>query len=65
MSDTTLTILCGFCNALWTAKMIQEYHYDAGNCDTCDYGSGVYGKVEIVCDNCKRVVYIKEFDERQ
>lgn len=58
-----LKILCPFCNAVWTAKMIGDLE------DTCredSYGNVDYGeprgKIEIICEHCKKVVYVKEIN---
>lgn len=62
MLDTNeLRILCVFCNAPWTAKMVEDLYVTQG-CDTCGYGAGVYGSIEVICTNCSRVVYRKEID---
>lgn len=53
-----LKILCPFCNKPYTAEM--ETELDSGYaCDTC--GGNPTAKVEIRCSNCKKIVYVKEF----
>lgn len=59
-----LKILCSFCNAVWTAEMIEELEDNGSGCDSCGYGSGVTGEITINCSNCNRVVYKKEIDTR-
>lgn len=62
-AENELRILCPFCNAPYTAKMIEELDYTIG-CDTCGHGGGAYGTIEIYCENCERLVYKKEVDKR-
>ena len=54
-----LKILCPFCNACYTAKMLHELDISM-MCDTC--GGEVEGKIEIKCSNCERIVYAKAVD---
>jgi hypothetical protein len=54
-------IICIWCNAPWTFNMQVEDIYTTGGCDSCGFGSETTGKIEITCDNCGKVVYIKEF----
>ncbi len=57
-----LKILCPFCNKEWTAEMLIQME-DAGiGCSSC-YIPHIKGKIEIRCDNCQKIVYIKEYDE--
>lgn len=56
-----LKILCPFCNALYTAKMIEQLTASMG-CETCGNGY-VNGEIKIECSNCKKVVYVKEVNE--
>ena len=55
-----LNILCPYCNAVWTAQMEEDLHGISSGCDSCGYGSSASVKIEIKCDNCKRIVYVKE-----
>lgn len=50
-------ILCPFCSKPWNESMIEAYGH-SGNCDTCDYGTGV--EITIKCDGCKREIYSKD-----
>lgn len=54
-----LKILCPYCNSVWTAEMIAELNYSSCIHNSCDRGDG---EVKIVCSNCKKIVYIKEFE---
>ena len=54
-----LKVLCPFCNSVWTADMVEELNYSSciyKSCDRCD------GEIKIICSNCKKIVYIKEFE---
>ena len=57
---TTLKLLCPYCNTVWTAKMEQEFCQSAEGCDSCGDGEEFTYKIIIVCDNCKKTVYVKE-----
>jgi hypothetical protein len=59
-----LKMLCPFCSAPWTDGMMEVEAYAGGGCDTCGYGGEPHGTVTISCESCKRVIYIKEFDQR-
>jgi len=54
-------ILCPWCSAPYTAKMEGELDYSSGGCPSCGYGSGAKAEITIHCENCKRVVYKKEY----
>lgn len=54
-----LEIYCPFCNGKYTAKMVADLH-SADGCDTCGYGDNPYGNIDIICENCKKLVYRKE-----
>lgn len=57
-----LKIVCPFCNAPYTADMKDNLYSSEGyGCDTCGGGGSVEGTFEIVCTNCKKVVYKKEY----
>jgi hypothetical protein len=58
--EPKLTILCPFCNAPYTARMEMEFNYSMGS-----EWTGIYGeekKLDIYCDNCKKLVYTKSED---
>jgi len=57
-----LKIICPFCNADYTAEMLDNLSAEAGF-DTfgADGSAEVVGKIEIKCSNCKKIVYLKEF----
>jgi hypothetical protein len=40
--------------------MEEDLDYGGHYCETCGPGP-IEGKIEIHCDNCKRLVYVKEF----
>ena len=56
--EQELIIKCPFCNADYTAEM-KDSLYAAEGCDTC--GPDMGGSFEIICSNCKKVVYKKEY----
>lgn len=58
MEEDTFKIICPFCNAPYTAEM-EDNLYTTGGCDTC--GSEINGSMDIICSNCKKIVYKKEF----
>jgi hypothetical protein len=54
-----IKILCPYCRAVWTAKMLEELEASKG-CDTCGLGEGIIlGSISIICSNCEKVVYVK------
>lgn len=53
-----LKIICPFCNAPYDAVMRSDL-YTAGGCETC--GPSIEGEIKVVCTNCKKVVYKKEY----
>ncbi len=53
-----LKIICPFCNAPYTAEM-EEDLFLTGGCPTCDY-KDYSGTIDIICNNCKKIVYSKE-----
>lgn len=55
-----LKIICPFCNAPYTAEMEANFNIGEG-CETCRSGS-CSGTVDVICSNCKKLVYSKEFD---
>ena len=62
-AEASLTILCVFCNAPWTAKMRLVEAEASQGCDSCGSGGEVRATIEITCENCERVVYSKRFEE--
>lgn len=55
--------LCVWCSAEWSPENVQVYAYSGGaGCDTCGYGSEPYGSVKIVCHECGKLMYEKEFE---
>jgi len=58
--EKELKIICPFCNAPYTAEMVDNLSIGEG-CETCGSGS-CSGSVDIKCENCKKIVYSKEFD---
>lgn len=55
----TFEIFCPFCNDKYTAKMVEDLKSSEG-CDTCEWGNEPKGNIDIVCENCKKLVYRKE-----
>ena len=61
MKTNELKIICPFCNAPYTAEMEDNLSIGDG-CESCGYGS-CSGSVDVICSNCKKVVYKKEIDK--
>ena len=55
-----LKIICPFCNFPYTSKMKIELEGGGAYCETCG-PEEVTGTLTIICENCKKPVYIKEF----
>lgn len=58
--ENEFKIICPFCNAPYTAKMVDELEASKG------YVSGpatIEGSISIVCSNCNKVVYKKEYED--
>ena len=51
-------IVCPFCRAAFTAKMEDDL-MACSDCDTC--GGYIQGTIDIICSNCNKLVYRKEF----
>jgi hypothetical protein len=51
---------CPFCHAKWTDEMMQLEAYASGGCETC--GPEASAKVEIKCGECRRLIYVKEYN---
>lgn len=59
--EKELKILCPFCNAPYTAEMEKQL-YVGGYCETCGPNQDDFtGTIDIICSNCKKLVYRKEF----
>lgn len=52
-----LKVICPFCNAPYTASL-EEALSSTMDCDTC--GTSVEGIIDIICNNCEKIVYRKE-----
>lgn len=53
--------LCVFCSKPWTETMINlEANSGGGGCETCGYGGEGNYRLEICCEHCKRLIYVKE-----
>lgn len=63
MENKELNILCPYCNSIWTAEMEDDLKDIGTKWDTCGNTVEVVGKLIIKCNNCKKVIYIKEIDE--
>lgn len=61
-TNSEIKVLCPFCNSAHSAKVVDELFSSGGGCDTCGYGSEPTGTIEIVCENCNKVVYKKEIN---
>ena len=59
MIENELKILCPFCSAPYDADMLIALEDGDTGCETCG-PSAANLKLEIVCSNCKRIVYVKE-----
>ena len=57
-----IKVLCPFCSEPQSAKLEAEIFEVHTGCDTCGYGSGSSGEINVYCENCKRLIYTKEFD---
>jgi hypothetical protein len=55
--------ICVFCNAEWTDRMIYVYDIDAQHGpDSYDFGpENQRATLDIICENCNRLIYRKEF----
>jgi DNA-directed RNA polymerase subunit RPC12/RpoP len=53
--------ICVWCSKPWTDEMVEIETEVSNSCPTCGYGQEVTGKMTITCDNCNKIVYIKEF----
>lgn len=62
MIEDTFKILCPYCSKPYTAEMEVELFGGGGGCETCGYGSECSTRIEIKCTNCKKIVYIKEYE---
>ncbi|RTL04627.1 hypothetical protein EKK58_09970 [Candidatus Dependentiae bacterium] len=55
--------LCPYCRKELSDANIVDLYASQG-CDTCGYGQEITGKIEIHCDNCEKLIYVKEFTDR-
>jgi hypothetical protein len=55
--------ICVWCSHPWDNEMVKVHASTTGGCPTCGYGAQTSGSITITCSNCKRVVYIKEFED--
>lgn len=58
-----LKILCPFCNKEYTAKMLETLDICEGSYTPECVGSKITGKIDIICENCKKLVYRKEISK--
>jgi len=62
--DTIKKIFCPFCNAPYTGEMLHElFICDEAYTPGINYPKAV-NRIEIRCRGCKKIVYVKEFEER-
>lgn len=52
-----LVIFCVYCNEKWTGEMMTDLSYSE-SCESC--GGEINGTIDIICSNCKKLVYRKE-----
>ena len=55
-----LKILCPYCNAPYTAEMLETLDICEGSYTPDCVGSTIRGKIDIHCSKCKKLVYRKE-----
>ena len=58
-----LKILCPFCNAVYTAQMLDELEDIGSKCESCGPSTHIVGSMELKCSHCEKVFYKKEYDE--
>lgn len=58
---TEFKILCPFCSAPYTAEMEDDLYASTSGCSTCGSGAEINGTFTIVCSNCQKEVYKKEY----
>jgi DNA-directed RNA polymerase subunit RPC12/RpoP len=61
--ENQLKIVCPFCNAPYTAEMVEELEDVGTKCETCGPTTEIEGTISIICSNCKKSVYVKEVKE--
>ena len=59
-----LKILCPYCNAPYTAEMLETLDICEGSYTPDCVGSKIIGKIDINCSKCKKLVYRKEIELR-
>lgn len=57
--ENELKILCPFCNAQYTAEMTRELETLSDGSCSCGSWSHHEDTVDIICSNCRKVVYTK------
>ena len=62
-SKYELKVFCPFCSSEYTASMLHQLEFSEASYTTNCVGEKIYGYIDIVCDNCKRLVYRKEVSE--
>jgi len=66
--EKKLKILCPHCSHKYSAKMEEQFEQTLHSCPSGGiYTNELSYRIEIICSNCKKVVYVKEgfkdFDE--
>ncbi len=54
-----IKILCPFCSAPFSAKMLLDLESTTEGCSSCGYGAEASVAINIYCTNCARLVYRK------
>ena len=52
-------LMCPYCDAVFDTKMEQDFCFTGSGCVTCGY-SEYTGSIDIICRNCKKLIYRKE-----
>jgi endogenous inhibitor of DNA gyrase (YacG/DUF329 family) len=60
---TELKILCPYCGKPYTAEMLHKLWLTEGSYTTDCVASRMDSSIEIICTNCKKLVYKKEISE--
>ena len=58
-----LKILCPYCNAPYTAEMLETMDLCEGSYTPGCVASTIRGNIDIICNNCKKLVYRKEINK--
>ena len=59
-----LKIVCPYCNAEYTSKMKAVLDIAEGSYTSDCISAEVYAKIDIICDNCHKLVYRKEITKQ-